>query len=292
MMGSRLVGATSSEVGEGRTRGPRLAGMPIGLLMWGYACISVAPLLLVLIDSFRPTGDIIRSPVGLPTEFYLGNYERALGQGQFFGYLGNSFALTGAAVAISTIIGIPAAYALARWRLPGSGAMILLFLAGLMLPLRFTVLPLFFEFQSLGLSDSQIGLVLFYAASNLPFSIFVLVPFIRELPVELEEAAALDGAGPASTFLRVMLPLLRPSIVVVVIFCFIPLWNEFFFPLILLRSPEKFPVAVGLTTFFGKYSLDLGPLFAALVLSALPLVILFLFAVKRIVAGLSAGMFK
>lgn len=262
------------------------------LVVWGYALLALAPLLLVVVNSFRRTSAIVAQPVGLPIDLYWGNYRKALTQGRFVDYLGNSVIITGTATLLCTLISTLAAYALTRWRLPGSSAVILIFLAGIMLPLRYSVIPLFYEFDSLSLIDSRLGLILFYAASGIPFSTFVLVPFCRQLPPELEEAAAIDGASLLRSFFNIMLPLLRPCLIVVAIFNFVPLWNEFFFPLILLRSPEKFPISVGLTTFFGKYSVDLGPLFAALVLASLPLVLIFLVAVRKIVDGLSAGISK
>lgn len=270
----------------------QLKAFPSYVVLWGYAAFSTAPLLLVLANSFRTTADIIASPVGFPTVLYWGNYAKALSEGQLLLYLGNSVLITVSAVVIVTIMSTLAAYPLTKWNLPGANIIIMLFLSGIMLPLRFTVVPLFYEIESLGLLDTRLGLILFYAASGLPLSILVLIPFIRQLPIEMEEAATVDGAGPIAIFTRIVMPMLRPALVVVVIFNFVPLWNEFFFPLILMRTPDKYPVAVGLTTFFGKYAVDLGPLFAGLVLVSVPLVVLFLLATRRIIDGLSSGMFK
>lgn len=267
-------------------------GAPTHIVLWAYAVFAAAPLLLVLVNSFRTTPDIVQSPVGLPTSLYWGNYLKALTDGHLLLYTFNSVIITTVAVVIITIVTTLAAYPLARWGLPGGNLIILLFLSGIMLPLRFTVVPLFYQIEAMGLLDSRVGLILFYAASGIPLSTFVLIPFIRQLPIELEEAAAIDGAGPIAVFFRIVLPMLTPAVVVVVIFNFVPLWNEFFFPLILMRTPDKYPVSVGLTTFFGRYSVDLGPLFAGLVLVSLPLVILFLLATRRIIDGLSSGMFK
>ncbi len=270
--------------------GSRVSGFVTGAVLWTYAGFAIAPLLAVLVNSFRPTSDIVTTPTGLPTSLYLDNYVTALVAGGFIRYLSNTLLMTTAAVLLATVVSVLAAYALTRWNLPGGQLIMLIFLAGIMMPIRFTVLPLFYEIDSLGLLDTQLGLILFYAASGIPLSTFVLVPFIRQLPVELEEAAAIDGAGPVATFVRIVAPMLRSALAVILVFNFVPLWNEFYYPLILMRSPEKLPAAVGLTTFFSKYAVDLGPLFASLVLVTAPLVVLFLLATRRIIDGLSAGM--
>ncbi len=270
--------------------GARVSVVVTGAVLWTYAGFAIAPLLAVLVNSFRPTSDIVTTPTGLPTSLYLDNYVTALVAGGFIRYLSNTLLMTTAAVLLATVVSVLAAYALTRWNLPGGQLIMLIFLAGIMMPIRFTVLPLFYEIDSLGLLDTQLGLILFYAASGIPLSTFVLFPFIRQLPVELEEAAAIDGAGPVATFVRIVAPMLRSALAVILVFNFVPLWNEFYYPLILMRSPEKLPAAVGLTTFFSKYAVDLGPLFASLVLVTAPLVVLFLLATRRIIDGLSAGM--
>ncbi|MEO7125375.1 MAG: carbohydrate ABC transporter permease [Nakamurella sp.] len=268
----------------------RKPGQSIGrVVVWGYACIALAPLILVLVNSFRPTADFVSNPVGFPTHLYLDNYKVALSQGNFFAIISNSLLYAGVGAIVATFISVLAAYALARWNVRGGSVIVIIFLSGLMIPIQYSALPLFQEFSKFGLVDSRIGIILFYAASGVPFSTYVLLPFCRQLPKDLEDAAMLDGASLGSAFFRVMLPLLRPGIVAVAMFNFMPLWNQFFYPLILLRSPDKFPISVGLTSFFGEHSVDFGPLFAALVVSAVPLVAIFMIGVRKIVDGLATG---
>ena len=133
-----------------------------------------------------------------------------------------------------------------------------------MLPFRLAVVPLFLLLQDLGLVDNRFGLVLVYAATGIPFSVFILYAFFRQLPVELTEAARIDGAGEFTIFGRVMLPLVRPALATVAVFQFVPLWNDFFFPLVLLRSTSKWTLPVGMTRFFGEFSTDWSTLFAGL----------------------------
>jgi raffinose/stachyose/melibiose transport system permease protein len=164
------------------------------------------------------------------------------------------------------------------------------FLSGLMLPIRLGILPIFYLLGNLHMIDSRLGLILVYAASGIPFSVFILAAIFGGLPHEIEEAARIDGAGEFRIFLNVMVPLVRAAIATVVVFRFVPLWADFFFPLVLLRTTSKYTLPVGLTQFFGEYLTSWSALFAGLVIATVPLVMLFLVATKQIVAGLTAGM--
>ena len=168
----------------------------------------------------------------------------------------------------------------------------LYFLAGLMLPIRLGILPLFFLMRDLGLLNTPWSLILIYAASGLPFTIFVLANFFETLPKELEEAARLDGAGEFRIYAQVMLPLVRPALATVAIFNFIPWWNDFFFPLIFIRAERFKTLPLGLFSFFGEHQNDWALLFSGLTITALPLLLLYLLASKQIIEGLTSGALK
>ena len=153
-------------------------------------------------------------------------------------------------------------------------------------------MPLFLLLQDLGLVDSRLGLILVYAATGVPFSVFILTAYFRQLPVDLSEAARIDGAGEFTIFGRVMLPLVRPALATVAVFQFVPLWNDFFFPLVLLRSSDKWTLPVGMTRFFGEFQTDWSTLFAGIIITTLPLIVVFLLATRQIIAGLTAGIGK
>lgn len=269
--------------------GSRLA---VHLLLWSYAVVAVGPLLFMLMSSLRPGREIFNDPLGLPSGFYFGNYVEAWEDAQFATYFSNSLLVVTGAVFTGTAVSAMAAYALSRYRFRGQGMLIAYFIAGLTLPIRLAAVPIFYLLASMGLIDSRIGLALVYAASGVPFSMFILAAFFRGLPEELEEAARLDGAGEFRIFGLVMLPLVRPALATVALFQFVQLWNDFFFPLILLRTQEKYTLPVGLTYFFGQYQTDWGAVFAGLVITTLPLVIVFLLLTRHIVSGLVAGMSK
>ena len=270
-----------------RARSIRVAGY---LLLWAYAAVALAPLIVMVLDSLRPNAEVLSHPLALPTSLDFSSYTTAWTQASFSTYVRNSVLVTVGAVALDVVVSLPASYVLGRYRFRGSGLLIAYFLAGLMLPIRLGILPIFYLLGNLGLVDSRLGLVLVYAASGVPFSVFIMSAFFRGLPRELEEAARIDGAGEARIFARVMVPLVKPAIATVVVFRFVPLWNDFFFPLVLLRTTDRYTLPVGLTQFFGEFQTNWSALFAGLVIATVPLVVLFLVATRQIVEGLTAGM--
>lgn len=273
-----------------RPRRPQSA--VISTALWVYAVLALSPLLIMVVNSFRTTQDLYTQPLGLPRSPTLTAYAQAWTDASFASYFFNSLVVTAGAVLLSTAVSTPAAYALARLPFIGSRVLEALFLSGLMIPVLLAVLPLFHLIDTLGLLDSRWALIVIYAANGVPFSVFVLAAFFRQLPHELEDAARVDGAGTFDTFFRVMLPLVRPAVATVIVFRFVPIWNDFLYPLVMLRSTAKYTLPVGLTSFFGEYSTDWAPLFAGLTIATLPLVVLFIIATRQIVAGLTAGIGK
>jgi raffinose/stachyose/melibiose transport system permease protein len=272
----------------------RLLGSRLGttLVLAGYAMIAIGPLLLVLNNSFRQTRDIYATPLGLPTLEGLGNFATAWTRASFSTFFFNSVLVTAGALILGVGSATLAGYALGRFRFPGRQALSALFLAGMLLPIQLGVVPIFYLLQSMRLVDTHLGLILVYAAHTLPISILLLSVFFRQLPDELEEAARLDGAGRFRIFFSVMLPLVRPALATVIVVQCAPIWNDFFYPLVLLRSSENYTLPVGLTAFMGQYQSDYGALFAALVIVSAPIILLFVLATRHVVAGLTAGVGK
>lgn len=262
------------------------------IFLWVYVVITLAPLVLMVLNSFRTTSEMARNPLGLPENPTFDSYVKAWVTADFSSYFLNSMFVTITSVTISTAVSVLAAYAFARSKNPLFRTLEGLFLSGLMLPVYLAILPIFYLLDSLGLVSNLWGLIMVYSALGIPFSTFVLAAFFRQLPPELEEAARIDGAGALRTFVLVLLPLVRPAIATVVVFRFVPIWNDFFYPLILMRNRDAYTLPVGLTRFFGEFQTDWATLFAGLTLATIPLVVLFLLATKQIVSGLTAGMSK
>jgi len=257
-----------------------------------YAIIVLLPLFIVVTNTMRPTREIYKEPVALPETINFDSYVIAWNEADFSRYFVNSLVITVASVVLGTSVSALAAYILGRYNFPGGRFLAAFFVAGLTLPFRLAIVPLFLLLNSLGLIDNRIGLILVYAATGIPFSVFILASFFRQLPQELTEAARIDGAQEFTIFGRVMLPLVRPALATVAVFQFVPLWNDFFFPLVLLRSTDKWTLPVGMTRFFGEFQTDWSTLFAGLVITTLPLIILFLSATEQIITGLTAGIRK
>ena len=275
-----------------RRRQRPVGGVVGSAALWVYAIGALVPLLLMVSNSLRSTSSLYSEPLSGPWPPSVDSYRRAWTEGHFGEYFLSSLLVTTGAVLLSTVVATMAAYGLARARSRILSVIESVFLSGLLLPIHLAVLPIFYLMDGMGLVDSRFGLMLVYAAAGVPFSIFVLTTFFRQLPPELEEAARIDGANTWQMFVRIMLPLVRPAVATVVVFRFVPIWNDFLFPLVLLRSREKYTVPVGLTSFFGEYSTDWSSLFAGLVIATVPLIVLFLVATRQIVAGLTAGMSK
>ncbi len=273
-----------------RQRSPQSTA--IMLVLWLYAAISMIPLLTMVGNSFRSYLDIATNPWPIPVNPTLENYFNAWTRASFATYVVNSVIVTVSALALSTLVAVPAAYALARWRFRGRALIESLFMTGLLIPFMLAILPMFYLMDWLHLIDSPLSLVLIYAANGIPFMTFILVSFFRQLPAELNEAALIDGASHVTVFLRVMLPLVRPAVATVLIFRFVPIWNDFLMPLVMLRSRQKYTLGVGLTTFFGEYATDWASLFAGLVIATIPLLVLFILATRQVIDGLTAGIGK
>jgi len=265
----------------------------IQLLLLSYAAIVVYPLLIMLVSSLKTTAEIFESPLGLvPETIRWSNYVDAWNQANFGTYFRNSIFVGIVSVLLILFLGSMAAYVLARFSFPGNRAIYLLFLAGFMIPVRLAIVPLFIMMRDLSLLDTLWSLILVYVASGMPFTIFLLVNFFRHIPRDLEDAAVLDGAGPFQVYYQIMLPLVRPALATVGLFHFLNVWNDFFFPLIFIRSEELRTVPLGVSTFFGEFTNDWALLFAALSISIVPVIVVYLLASRQFIAGLTAGAIK
>lgn len=272
------------------TRNIRLS--TIHLLLLGYTLIVLYPLFIMFMSSFKSTNDILSKPFALPHSLNLTNFTQAWTEANFSVYMINSLIVTVASVGLIVFFGSMASYVLARFKFRGNFFVYILFLIGLMLPTRLAIIPLFILVRDLGLLNTHVGLILVYVAGGMPFTIFVLTNFFRNIPVELDEAAYSEGAGPFRRYFSIMLPLVRPALATVAIFNFTGIWNDFFFPLIFLKSEKLMTLPVGMTSFFGEYTTDWNLLFASLVISVMPVLIMFLFMSKQFIEGLSAGAIK
>src|SRR5258708_734811 len=264
----------------------------IQLLLWVNALVMLYPIAIMVFAAFKSNAEIFGSPFTPPSQFNLDNLRRVWTETNFAQYLANSLATTGGSSALILGLGTVAAYALARYQSAGNGALLMFFLSGLMLPLKLAVIPLFIELKALGLIDSRLGLIAIYTAMGLPSAVFIMTGFLRTLPGELEQSARIEGAGEARIMLQVMLPLARPAMVIAAIHNAVPIWNDFFFPLVFVQSDRLKTLPQGLTVFMGEYNTDWGVLFAGLTLASLPITLLYIALSRQFIAGLTSGAVK
>jgi raffinose/stachyose/melibiose transport system permease protein len=193
---------------------------------------------------------------------------------------------------IVLICGAGAGYALARYQFRFNTTLYLFFLAGLLIPAKLALVPLFIQLKNMGLLDSRLGLILVYAAGAMPAAVFIYTGFIRALPADLDNAARIDGASELQVFRKVMLPLIFPVTGIVGIYTAIPIWNDFLLPLVFIRDTSKMTIMQGISVFFGEYGANWGALFAGLTLAALPLIVLYIILSSQFIKGMTAGATK
>lgn len=257
-----------------------------------YALVVILPIANIVIMSFKSYSEIALSPLGLPKEWRVENYAEAWRRADLGTLLINTFIVALASTAIVMVLGSMAAYVLGRFRFRGGQVIYLGFIAGLALPIQLVGIPMFVLMRDIGLLDTIWALVLGYVATGLAFSVFLLVNFVRSVPLQLEEAAYIDGAGHIRVFLDVVLPLLRPAMATVAVFNFIAAWNGLFLPLILVQSPKNMTATVGVLSFVGQYGTEWDLLLPALVIVMLPTIVVFLVASRQFARDLRGGAMK
>ena len=257
------------------------------------ACaLVIAPIYFLTLGSFKTVEEFFASPFGLPQNFGTENYQRAWTEASVSTTIKNSAIVTVSAVFISTVVSCLASYSIARLPLRGSMFWRLLFVGGLIVPVQLIMVAVFITMRWIGLLGSLGSLILVYSTFGIPLGVLVLVGFFQALPKELSEAATIDGASDSQTFRRVILPLSIAPILTVVILNGVWIWNDFFIALILSTKPSVETLPLGILNFFGVYSTEWGLIFASVVISALPVVALYLLMTRRFIAGMTAGSVK
>jgi N,N'-diacetylchitobiose transport system permease protein len=275
----------------------RFALNGIGLIV---ALVTLFPIFWMVSTAFKPSGELFSlTPHPVPLHPTLRNFSEvmnghAAGLGiSFWVFARNSLFVTIVTVALASVVSLLAAVAVARFRFRFRATFLIMLLIVQMLPAQAMVIPLFIDFRGIGLLDSLVGLILIYSAQALPLSIWLLRNFVAAVPRDLEEAAAIDGAGPVRVFWRILFPLVAPGLVATSIFAFITAWNEFIFALTFLGTDQgKYTLPIYVQYFFGRGTADWGGIMAASTLYTIPVMLFFLFVQRRMVGGLVAGAVK
>ncbi len=255
-----------------------------------FTVIALAPFSWTLLNSLKTNNEIMEAPFSLPEKFLWKNYSEAWTTGHLGVYFWNSVASAIPVVVVSIAISSLAGYAFARVSFWGKGALLFLFLFGLTVPFQAKVIHLYYVLMSLRLLDNLWGIIL--PSIGGPFGIFLMRAFFLQLPNELSDSAKIDGCSDLAVFTRVMFPLAQPAVVSLVVFSFMGIWNEYFLPLIVLTSDARRTLPLGVVHFQSRYFTDYRLVFAALVLSIIPVVIVYLAFQRQFIRGVAVGSYR
>ncbi|MFE5036736.1 carbohydrate ABC transporter permease [Streptomyces sp. NPDC056683] len=259
-------------------------------LLW--TALAVVPLYWVVVTSLRGQADFTTgNPLALPGHPTLDNYQTVL-DGDFTIYLLNSVIVTLATVVIVMVVGLMAAFSIVRYTNPWSRLTFRLYLLGLAIPLQAVIIPVYLLIIRMHMYDSLLAIVLPSAAFALPVTVMILVSFLRDVPRSMFEAMVVDGAGDWRMLFSLAAPMARPALVTVAVYDGLQVWNGFLFPLILTQSGDKAVLPLALTLYRGEFGINVPATMAAVVLSTLPMLVVFVLARRQLVAGLTAGFSK
>lgn len=269
----------------------RVTGGASQVVLAAGVVVVALPFLWTVMSSFKTSREIFASPFAPPTQLNFVNYVNAWTQAGIGTFFVNTLLVVGGALVLTMALGAMCAYYLARFTFFGNRFVYWLMVAGLTFPIFLAIVPLFFILKGLGLLGTLPGLAITYSAFALPFTVFFLVPFFKELPRSVTEAAQIDGAGEWRTFFSVMVPMAMPGLSTVAILNFVGLWNQFLLPVALNTDQHRYVLTQGMASFASQagYSIDFGALFAAVVMTVLPVLIVYLVFQRALSGSISIG---
>jgi raffinose/stachyose/melibiose transport system permease protein len=262
------------------------------VMMAFYVILIFYPLFNMIISSLKTTAEIFQYPFGLPAKLLFSNYRTVWVVRGFGVYFKNSLTVTFIAMAFVILLGSMASYGVSRYKYKLRTWGYMLFLSGIMLPMKAAIIPLFLIIKNLGMMDSHVSIIMIFIAMGLPSTVFILSGFMKTIPMDLEYAARIDGCNDWGIYRRIVMPVTKSAVALVTIYNAVPIWNDFFFPLVFIQSNRLKTLPVGLSTFFGQYSTNWSLLFTGLSISILPMLFLYLFMSKYFIRGMTAGAIK
>ncbi|WP_445670822.1 carbohydrate ABC transporter permease [Paenibacillus sp. FSL M8-0334] len=273
---------------SGKT-GKRILLFIVSLL---FLAVFIFPLLMIFLNSMKSRLDIVRDPLGLPTELSFVNYKEAYMTMNFSHALMNSVIVTVLSVALIIVLSAMLAYFLVRWNWKINNYILMILVSSMIIPFQAVMIPFVSIFGDLNMLNSKWWLAYFYLGFGLSLATFMYHGFVKGVPKELEEAALIDGAGKFRVFGQVVFPILKPISTTLAILDVLWIWNDFLLPSLVLISEEDRTLPLSTFYFFGKYTSDYGVAMAALVLSIIPVIIFYLFMQKQIIQGVVEGAVK
>lgn len=267
---------------------------PTWLTIAALVVVTAYPLFWMFLNSLKSNSDFLNNPsYALPETWRWDNYATAWSTGNLGTTISNSLIVTLPSLVFIVLIGTAAGYALEIMVFKGRASVLLLFLAGIMIPGQMIVLPLFNAFSKLGISGSYLPMILIYIAGGLPLTVFMTATYFRAIPREIFEAATIDGASMLRAFFTIGLPMMKNAVFTVAIVQFFLIWNDLFIALVFGGKKSLNTIQVGLLNFSGEYgAINYGPLFAAICITVVGILVMYLFLNQRIMKGLAAGAVK
>lgn len=266
----------------------------VALYVAAYVILAfiVVPVLFAILGGFRTTGQIAADPVGLPNPWVFDSYKATLTLPAFWRQMFNSTLIALITTAVVLPVASLAAFVIARYRFRGRESFYTLFTLGLLFPVAVAIIPLFIVLRQIGMLNNPLGIALAQAAFALPLSIVILRPFLRSIPRDLEDAAAIDGCTTFRFYWSVILPLSRPALATVAILTIVTSWNAFLLPLLVLIQPEQWTLPIGVNNISAQYTSDTARVLAYTSLSIIPALFFYFLTERQIVRGLTAGSLK
>ena len=260
------------------------------LLCLLLSLIVLAPLYLVVVNSFKSKTESARMNMNLPTQWYFSNYSDVIQKANLVSGFLNSLLYAMASTVAGVLLCSMASYVLSRRRTKLTNFVYYFFICGLFFPVNYVTLVRVFHW--LNLTNTRLGIILVFTAAMIPFCVFTIYSFVESVPKELDEAAVIDGAGPLRLFFQVILPLLKPTVFTCFILQFMGVWNDFLTPLYLSSKSKLFPMTMSVYQFFGRNSSNWNYVFADIVLTVVPVVIVYALGQRYIIGGVTAGAVK
>ena len=257
-----------------------------------FAALILIPSLIVVLGSFKTDSEVYNKPLSLPENWNLDNYQRLISESDLEVSFRNSVVVTLLSVIFTLLFASLASFAIARMITVSGKVLATLFALGLAIPAQINLVPIYYIFRDLGLTNSFFGLVIINVTTTLPISIFILTAFFREISRDMYEASEVDGASPLRIYRSIALPLSRPAMGATAIFLFVINWNDLLWPLLLIQQPDKKTLPLAMLAYRGEYFVSFSMLFTAVMVASLPMVIMYLMMQRSFIAGLTAGAVK
>ena len=262
------------------------------LTLGAFTILCIYPLIWLVLGSFKTNPELYANPWGLPESFGVENYIRALTEGHILQYFGNSVIITVTAVFVAVMLSSMVSYAIVRMRWKLAKLTLNIFLLGMMIPVYAMLIPLFSMFNAMNILNTRWAVIIPHIAIAFPMAIFIMSGFMGSIPSELEEASVIDGCSIYQIFFRIIMPISKSSIVTVAVVTFINIWNDLLFPQIFLTDSSKMTLPVGLTEFQGQYSTNYVVQIAAVIITIVPSIIVYIWLHKHIMEGMVSGAVK